>query len=159
MTINELTDYFAALPDEIFDVVPELIAETATEYYKESFTRKGFDNNPWVPAKRDKTTGSLMVESSNLVNSIRPAIVSREKVIISAGNDKVPYAQAHNEGYTGPVTIPAHTRVTKKGPVDVGSYVMNQNIPARPFLGESEELFTLLQNRIDAYLESIFNQD
>lgn len=155
MTLDDLTDYFSQLPDQLFDVVPDLVAETATEYFKESFTRKGFDNNPWAPAKRDKRTGSLMVESGNLVNSIRPALVSREKVIISAGNDKVPYAQAHNEGYTGPVTIPAHTRKTRKGTVDVGSYILNQNLPARPFMGESEELFELIRQRIDAHLDSI----
>lgn len=155
MTLDELQDYFAQIPDEIFGAVPDIVAETATEYFKESFTLKEFDKNPWEPAKKPKTTGSLMIESGNLVNSIRPAVITRERVVISAGNDKVDYAKVHNEGFTGPVTIPAHSRKGKKGTVEVKEHTINQNIPKREFMGNSEELFGMIKERIDDYLNSI----
>jgi phage gpG-like protein len=180
MTINDLAEYLDMIPDDVFDAVPDIVAETATEYFKESFTLKEFDKNPWEPAKRKKTTGSLMIESGNLVNSIRPAVISRERVVISAGNDKVEYAKAHNEGYSGPVVIPAHSRKTNPRSVEVPEYTrkngstvkahtwqlpggeqqvkehtINQNIPKREFMGNSDELFDMIKERIDAYLQSI----
>jgi phage gpG-like protein len=155
MNFKELENYFASLPEQIMDQVPDIVAETATDYFKESFTLKEFDKNPWGKAKRAKSTGSLLVESGNLVNSIRPAVVTREHVIISAGNDKVPYAQIHNEGYTGPVNIMAHTRKTKTGFCDVKAHTINQSMPQREFMGESDELAEMIHERIDSYLDSI----
>lgn len=155
MNFKELENYFASLPEQIMNVVPDIVAETATDYFKESFTLKEFDKNPWAKAKRAKSTGSLMVESGNLVNSIRPAVVTREHVIISAGNDKVPYAQIHNEGYTGPVSIMAHTRKTKTGFCDVKAHTINQSMPQREFMGESDELAEMIHERIDNYLNTI----
>jgi phage gpG-like protein len=121
-----------------------------------------------------------MVESGNLVNSIHPAVVTRNRVVISAGNDKVPYAQTHNEGYTGPVNIPAHTRKTNQRSVEVPEYkrkngvtvkahtwnipggnqqvkahTMKQNIPQRQFMGKADELATMIVERIDEYLKTI----
>jgi phage gpG-like protein len=180
MNFKELENYFASLPEQIMDQVPDIVAETATDYFKESFTLKEFDKNPWGKAKRAKSTGSLLVESGNLVNSIRPAVVTREHVIISAGNDKVPYAQIHNEGYTGPVSIPAHNRKTNPRSVEVPEYTrkngvtvkahtwnlpggnqqvkahtINQSMPQREFMGESDELAEMIHERIDSYLDSI----
>lgn len=155
MTLVELENYFAELPEQIMGAVPDIVAETASEYFRESFTLKEFDKKPWAKAKKTKSTGSLMVESGNLVNSIRPALVSREKVILSAGNDKAPYAQVHNKGYTGPVNIMAHTRKTKKGFTDVKAHTIKQNIPQRQFLGESAELMDMIKERIDGYLDSV----
>jgi phage gpG-like protein len=180
MTIDDLAQYLDMIPDDVFEAVPDIVAETATEYFKESFTLKEFDKNPWEKAKKPKTTGSLLVESGNLVNSIRPAVISRERVVISAGNDKVEYAKVHNEGFTGPVTIPAHNRKTNQRSVEVPEYTrkngvtvkahtwqlpggeqqvsqhtINQNIPKRPFMGNSAELFDMIKERIDAFLQSI----
>jgi phage gpG-like protein len=135
--------------------VPEIIAETATEYFKEAFTKKEFNSNPWAPLKKEKHTGSLLVESGDLVNSIHPAIISREKVVISAGNDKVTYAQPHNEGFTGPVVVKAHARTSKSGKqVDVPTHTINQNIPQRQFMGKTDELAEILHERIVGHLNS-----
>ena len=147
MTLDELENYFAELPDQIMDAVPDIVAETAVEYFKESFTLKEFDKNPWQPAKREKQTGSLMVESGNLVNSINAPVVTRERVVVQAGNDKVPYV--------GPVTIPTHSRKTKNGMAEVKEHTINQNLPQRQFLGESEELMDMIKERIDAHLDSV----
>jgi len=148
MTWDDLGNYFDTLSENLMEDVPDIIAETATEHFKERFTEKQFDGNPWVPAKVPKHTGSLLVESGNLVNSIRPSYVGKDKVVISAGNDKVQYAQVHNEGYTGPVTIPAHTRRTKKGIANVRQHVRTADIPQRQFMGKANELLKLLYERI-----------
>jgi phage gpG-like protein len=155
MTLEELEDYFDGLPDQIMDDVPHIVAETAVQYFKESFSLKEFDKNPWEPAKKEKSTGSLMVTSGNLMNSINAPVADRNHVIVQAGNDKVGYAQAHNEGFTGPVVIPAHTRRTRNGTAEVKEYTMNQNLPQRQFLGASRELMDMIKDRIDDFLRSI----
>lgn len=110
MQAEELKKHLKELTEELLEVSAHIFAETATTYYKESFRRKGFDGRPWKPPKRPKSKGSLLVDSSALMNSIRPAVVTNERVVISAGNDKVTYAKAHNEGFVGSVNIPAHKR-------------------------------------------------
>lgn len=158
MTISELNSYFSTLPDKILPDIADIIAETATEYFKESFTRKAFDGNPWAPG-RPKRTGSLLIDSGNLLNSIHPAIVSPERVVISAGNDKVTYAAVHNEGYTGPVSVPAHQRTVKRTGTtyNVRPHTRNVSIPQRQFIGDSSELNTMIHNRIEGYLDSLLD--
>lgn len=178
MTFDGLTDYLQSLPNAIMDAAPDIVAETATEHFKDSFTKKAFDGNPWAPAKVPRKNGSLLVDSGNLVNSIRPAYIGRDKVIISAGNDKVGYAQVHNEGYTGPMSVPQHTRkttartinvpeYTRKGKsvaahswaipggnVSVKAHTRQVDIPQRQFMGESNELAETLKNKLQDYINS-----
>lgn len=144
MNIKELNKYLQSLPEEIISDAAEIVAETATEYYKSTFKKKAFDGNPWTPAKVPKTTGSLLIDSGALVNSIRPAVITPQRVVISAGNEKVDYAQAHNEGFKGVVSVKAHTRKT--------------NIPKREFMGDSEELNGQIHARIEGYIDSLNNK-
>lgn len=157
MKANELGDYLRSLADEVLDDASHIIAETATEYYKSSFDSKSFDGNPWAPAKVPKRTGSLLVSSANLVNSIRPAVISPERVVISAGNDKVDYAAVHNEGYNGPVQVPAHSRTIRRTNTtyDVRPYTRTANIVQRRFLGESSELNDRIHDRIQGRIDSL----
>lgn len=157
MTWDELAEYLERLGEEVMSQVPDIIAETANEYFRETFSTKQFDKQAWPPAKVPKRTGSLLVESGNLVNSIRPAVVSREKVVISAGNDKVNYARVHNEGFSGPVTIPAHTRRGKNGPVNVSTHTRTVNIQQRQFMGMAHELNNTIRTRIDNYINGIIS--
>lgn len=157
MTIDELNQYFAGLEEKLMDDIPDIIAETATEYFKESFSLKEYDGNPWEPLKKPKKKGSLMITSGNLMNSIHPTEVSRNRVVIQGGNDKVPYAQVHNEGFTGPVNIPTHNRRTKKGNAVVEAYTMNQNIPQRQFMGKAHQLLKMIHERIEDYLTKKLN--
>ena len=92
MDLEEFLDYLKALPEKILSTAPAIVSETAVEYYKERFAVKGFDGSPWIPG-RPKKSGSLLVQSGNLMNSIRPAYVGPDKVVISAGNAQVPYAE------------------------------------------------------------------
>lgn len=77
-----------------------IIAETATEYYKQRFTAKSWEGMPWSAAKNPPSRGSLMVRSGALVSTIRPARVTPTEATIRAGSPRVPYARIHNEGGT-----------------------------------------------------------
>ena len=156
MDFNDLENYLTSLPDTILDDAAEIVAETATEYYKHRFRQKTFDGNPWAPAKVSRKNGSLLIDSGNLLNSIRPAYIGRDKVIVSAGNDKVDYAETHNEGYTGPVIVPAHVRRTRKyGDVKVREHTRQAAIPKRQFMGKSEELADNIHKRLEEYINTL----
>lgn len=158
MNIKELNKYLKSLPGEILPDAAQIVAETATEYYKSAFKKKAFDGNPWTPAKVPKKTGSLLIDSGAMLNSIRPAVISPHRVVISAGNEKVDYAQAHNEGFKGVVSVPAHTRKTRRGIVPVREHSRRTNIPRREFMGDSEELNERIHARIQEYINSIDNE-
>jgi len=142
--------------------VPHIVAEKATEYYKSRFAVKAdVKNKAWPPAKNPPRRGSLMVRGGNLVDSIRPSVVSGERVIISAGSAKVPYAPIHNEG--GSMQVPVtknmrrfawamkyktgdnrwkHLAITRKS-------ILRINIPKRQFMGHSKILDQILINSIN----------
>jgi len=54
MTWNELADYFLKVAEEAGEALPQIVAEEATEYYKDTFNKKGFDGNLWPEAKNEK---------------------------------------------------------------------------------------------------------
>ena len=136
MNIDELNSFLQSLPGELLDDASQIVSETAQEYFKDTFRLKAFDGNPWTPARRPKSTGSLLVNSSALLNSIRPAVVTPERVVISAGNDKVTYAAAHNEGYRGPGDVPApplpHMHVRHRAAALHGRFRRTQRHDPRP---------------------------
>ena len=172
MQLFELQKYLQSLPERIKKEAAHIVAETATEYFKDSFRRKAFDGRPW-PQGRPKRKGSLLVASGALMNSIRPSHVSEDRVVISAGNEKVQYAQVHNEGFVGNVNVRAHQRTIKnqtktKGKVgkakikvqgtrvvQVRAHQRTMRVPARPFMGDSKELNILIKKRIEGYINSL----
>lgn len=100
--------------------------------------------------------GSLRIVSGRLARSLtgaRTAVVgmnsegvysvrqSGTKTTIEYGT-KVPYARAHEEGFSGNVQIPSHTRRITQAfgrqiepkTVQVSAHSKNMNIPARPYL-------------------------
>lgn len=121
--------------------IAELAAATGVSYFKGSFRRKGFDGVAWPPAKTvragKRRGGSLMVRSAALLNSVRAAEVAQDRVVWAAGNEKVPYAQVHNEG----------------GRAGRGA---GFDMPQRQFMGEAEELERQLTRRIETYMRGIF---
>ena len=141
--------------EEIMQGTAQIVAETSVEYFQDTFRHKAFDGNPWAPPRVPKRSGSLLVQSGALLNSIRPVLVSPERIVIAAGNEKVDYAQIHNEGFKGSVTVPAHIRHTQRGDQTVRQHSRNVNIPRRQFIGNARELETELQKRIEAYVESV----
>lgn len=158
MNIKELEDYLRTMPDELMGDAAEIVAETATEYFKETFRKKAFDGNPWAPTRTAKKRGSLLVDSGAMMNSIRPLVVSLQRVVIAAGNQKVTYAKVHNEGYDGEVQVPAHTRRTKKGSTNVKAHSRTAHVIQRQFMGDSEELNDRIKGRIVDYIKNLSNE-
>ncbi|MDR1499683.1 MAG: phage virion morphogenesis protein [Tannerellaceae bacterium] len=155
MTLDELENNLNTLPDRILSDAAHIVAETAVESFKENVRTKAYDGAPWKAAAKIKRTGSLLVQSGALVNSIRPYYVGTDKVIITAGGDKVTYAKVHNEGFTGPVAVAAHRRKTKKsGSVEIRAHTKNAAIPKRQFMGKSREALDKITERIKGYLSS-----
>ena len=151
MTIDDLCNKLDGFSAGLSRNVPDIVAETAVEYSKQAFTDKKWDGAGWdTKVKVPKRTGSLLIESGALANSIDVAKVTPNEVVISAGNSRVKYAQAHNEGHKGVISIPAHTRKGK--PVE--AHTREIDIPARPFLGESRELLKDIKRRIEGFMSS-----
>lgn len=121
--------------------IAELAAATGVSYFKETFRKKAFDGKPWAPAKIDQAgkrrRGSLMVDSAALMHSVRIAETSQGRVVWAAGNEKVPYAQVHNEG----------------GRAGRGA---GFDMPQRQFMGDAEELKANIDKRLQAYLRGVF---
>jgi phage gpG-like protein len=162
-TIKEIDDFFNSLTDEFLQKkVPNIIAEKATAYFQQRFTTKEWDGEPWPETKRPVKRGTLMVRSGALVNSIKPKIVSTDKVVISGGSDKVNYAKAHNEGET--IEVPVTSKMRKfawamhykeagddktantpwKGLAMTKKTSLIINLPKRRFMGTSEILNQVL---------------
>lgn len=158
MNLRQLEAYLSSLPDKVMGDTAEIVAETATEYFKETFRKKAFDGNPWAPAKMAKRRGSLLIDSGAMLNSIRPLVISPHRVVIAAGNQKVTYARTHNEGYDGEVQVPAHTRRTKKGSTNVKAHTRTAHIIQRQFMGDSEELNDRIKGRVVDYIKHLINE-
>ncbi|TAN18815.1 MAG: hypothetical protein EPN37_04445 [Chitinophagaceae bacterium] len=136
--------------------IPAIMAETSIEYFKHSFQSKGWDGNAWPETKKPVKKGSLMVRSGKLVNSITAKEVTPTHVIISAGNDRIPYAKVHNEGFRGTVNIPEYIRKIKGKEQVVRTHTMNMNMPKRQYMGISDPLIHSVRNRILTRLKEIF---
>jgi phage gpG-like protein len=164
---RKLNKWFQEFENRFETAVPNIVAETATEYFKERFTVQDWDGVPWQPlsaryaVKKTRGRGRVLTRSGIMVNSIRPSSVTPQRVTISAGGSKVPYARAHNEGlkmqgirkvrsYTNknfmgkgkPVKIKAHTRT------------VNYQMPKRQFMGHSPLLNKIIMNRLTAAFNS-----
>jgi phage gpG-like protein len=152
MSPEQLIQKLNGLSAELRKDCAEIIAETATEYFRGSFTRKAFDGKPWK--RTNKSTGSTLVESSNLMGSIRPITVTEQAVVIAAGNEKVAYARTHNEGIR---YIRPHKRTSKLGKrYNVRGYTNSQW--KRQFIGNSKEMFEQIGQRIDGYIATQLNK-
>lgn len=99
-----------------YKALPRQISITAVVFFKENFREQAWRDRgaqKWKPrrtnAGRKSDTRAVLVKSGRLRRSIRAVSVTSKRIAI--GTD-VPYAQQHNEGFTGTVTqnIPAHTR-------------------------------------------------
>lgn len=59
--------------------------------------------------------------------------IEGERVVVEIGS-QTPYAAVHEFGFSGNVTVPAHTRRIATGTANVRSFVRSMNVPARPYL-------------------------
>ncbi|UAB84987.1 phage virion morphogenesis protein [Zunongwangia sp. SCSIO 43204] len=141
--------------------VPNIVAETASEFFKERFRTQEWDKKPWQPlspkyaAQKTRGKGRILTRTGALMASIRPSEVRADRIVISAGNSKVPYARIHNEGLQvkGVATIKGYTNrnfMGKGKKVKIKPHTRNYtiNMPQRQFMGHSRYLNKLLRDRL-----------
>ena len=141
--------------------VPEIVAETATEFFKETFVKQSWDGVPWQAlspkwaAKKTRGKGRILRESGNLEASVKPSTITADKVVISAGNEKVPYARVHNEGLRlrGVRYVRAYHNSNfmgkgKRIQIQSSTRKVDFKMPKRQFMGHSHLLNTALKEKL-----------
>lgn len=155
---------------KVYKRMPNDIAIIAVNFSKERFRDQAWldrTREPWKQRSRKregkKRSQTLLIDKGRLKRSIRKVLVSPNLIII--GTD-VAYAQAQNDGFKGTVTqnvksykrgltkfgvtgrkaLKRSTRIefgrVRTGTTTVRAHkrTIHQNIPARPFIGQSEAL-------------------
>lgn len=173
---QQLDNYFDKFHEFFDEEVPKIVANSATEHFKERFSKKGWDGKKWpaLSKKYKPKRGSMMVRSGALVGSIRPTLESKELVIVEAGSSKVPYAKAHNEGESIYHAAKSETFVRnrhktgKKGKMFGGMGAFKKGttpgkgltfkaytvkMPKRQFMGYSKGLYELITKRITNHIK------
>ena len=158
---QQINDWFKTF-DERFDKrVPTIIAETATEFYQDRFKTQEWDREAWQPlspkynATKSRGRGQILTASGALQRSIRPTVIRRDKVVITAGNATAPYARIHNEGLRvkGVVKVRSHMNRNfmgkgKQVQIKQHNRTMNYQMPRRQFMGHSLFLNTILVRKL-----------
>ncbi|GFR90284.1 phage virion morphogenesis family protein [Elysia marginata] len=148
-----------AITKAVMREIPLEVGQTAVRFYKKNFERQGFVDNGvkrWKPTKRAKTKPILTGEKGGgkLRRSIRLESYSAERIVITAGNQFVPYAKIHNEGGIINESVQVRSHVRKKHyrrrkgrrqlveqyTVKAHKRHMNIRIPKRQYMGQSETL-------------------
>lgn len=160
---QNINAWFATFQHRFERAVPIIVAETATEYYKERFWPQNEDwekvkwqkLSPKYAAKKTFGKGRILTARTNLSNSIRPSSVKSNRVVISAGSKLVPYAKIHNEGgrISGAVKVRRFTNTNFMGTgraVEIKAHTRYRNftMPKRQFMGHSKYLNQRLTTRL-----------
>lgn len=177
------------LTDKLNNTYPHLMAVAAAEAVNFSKARfqKGIDihDKPFTPrksrGKKNKDTGrAILVKSGTLKRDIKVISQSETKAEIGTTQTTAPYAKAHNEGFSGTVTVPAHTRIrTRKvketytdrqgrsrtrtskqpagGAIQVRTYEKKMDLPQRQFLGTSAILDGRIETAVGGKIIHVIN--
>lgn len=171
--LDALSQAYGRMPTEIAAIAVNFSKDRFRDQAWLDTTKHPWKKRATRRAGGTKRSQTLLVDSGRLKRSIRKISANENAVII--GTD-TPYAKAHNEGFKGKVTqnVRAHKRAktkvgivkrtqrkrstridwgrVKTGEIDVRAYkrVLNQNIPARPFMGQSYTLMVRIQNHATA---------
>lgn len=146
---------FAAIVDDVtraINAMPARVGTCAVNFSKQRFVQQNWNDTtpePWKPRSRTRRggerrqSGAILVDSGRLKRSIRVVSADSNRVII--GTD-VPYAEIHNEGLDGEVSVRKHSRRSRKGRLHiVKAHKRRVHMPQRRFLGESQALATQLE--------------
>lgn len=143
----------------LFAALPRLAGNIALNHYDSSWDREGYLTrrlSRWQQrARPDANQASLgprkiLVRTGRLRRSLQMR-VNRNVVTIYTDT---PYAQAHNEGFSGRVSqrVKAHTR--RGRPVRAHSRNANVNLPQRQFMDiPGHALNPLIEQRIVKHIE------
>lgn len=158
---KQINNWFSKWEHRFEVGVPQVVAETATEYYKERFKTQEWNSKPWpalskkYAANKTRGKGRILTRTGALQASIRPSTVTADQVVISAGNSKVPYARVHNEGLRikGVAKVRGYTNSNFMGKgkkQKIKPHTRNYDIqfPRRQFMGHSRTLNRILKDRL-----------
>lgn len=163
MNNNErnINKWFENFKHRLDVTVPNIVAETAVEFYQNTFKKQAWDGKPWqalnpkYASKKTRGKGRILTASGILMRSIRPTTVKPARVTISAGNNKVPYAKIHNTGgrVKGLVKVRSHSNSNFMGTgrtvkIKAHSRMLNYFMPRRQYMGHSRFLNTILIDRL-----------
>lgn len=147
--MSELKQIERALAEMLYDM-PEQIGMLAVNFSKQRFVEQNWlytTAEPWQPRKRKRRggkarqNGAVLVDSGRLKRSIR--IISTTPLSVTIGTD-VPYAQIHNDGFSGVQSVKAHTRKGK----NVRAHRRKMKMPKRKFIGNSAALMLEIEKFI-----------
>ena len=158
---KQLNDWFSKFDQRMEVGVPNIVAETSVEFFRERFKSEEWDKVPWpnlepkYAAKKTRGKGRILTRSGILQASIRPAEVNPQRVVISAGNRKAPYARVHNEGLRvkGIAKVKSYTNrnfMGKGKPQKIKAHTRNYDIQhkRRQFMGHSKYLNQAIIERL-----------
>lgn len=95
---------------------PRMAGAKILRFIDGNFRAQGWQGSSFQPWKANARKGTILVKTGRLRGSISQTFGQREVVTFTS----VPYAGIHNRGFSGTVTIPAHTR-SKYAAVQVGT--------------------------------------
>ena len=172
MAIQKLPDFKRAVKavNILYSrTLPVKIAAEAELFFTDSFRAQGFTDKmlrPWKPTKKGKKStlghsAGILIRSGALKRSVR-TVKQREGIVhIAAGDQHVPYAKIHNEGFNGIEAVKSFRRRSHKGGTTVRSHSRHMNMPQRQFMGESQMLNTnidrIIVREISALERQLFN--
>jgi len=153
---NPFASPLATIQRNIHAIAPVIMAKAGAivvEFSNEAFQEQGWTDQqlePWTPRKSEdaKDQGrAILYKTGRLRRSIRVIAVTADSVTI--GTD-VPYAQVHNEGFTGTVRVAGHIRMVPiKAAKGVKAVKFKKSVvpkhrrymrmPQRKFLGNSHK--------------------
>lgn len=164
---QQLNAWFAKFENRMEVELPKKVAETAVEFFNESFKTQSWDGKPWpnlkpkYAAKKRRGRGRILTASGALARSIRPTVVNSQRVVITAGRTTLPYAKIHNTGGTVNSTYRVRSFTNKnfmgkRKAVKISSHerTVNYTMPKRQFMGHGR----LLNQRIRTRLIEAFNK-
>lgn len=173
MTAEELFKQLQGRLAQTMRELPPIIGEEVVHFAQDNFDRQSYNGEAWKKrknptkwGKRDEEGRALLVKTAKLRRSIRVSRVEKDRVTVVAGGADVPYAKAHNEGFSGVVEqkVNPFLRRGKKGePIAVKGHTRTiyQNIPKRQFIGDedsSAELRQRIKNIVNIELQKIFKK-
>jgi len=155
---------------------PRIIAKEGRDHFRESFQDEGFTDatiEPWAEVKRrqedrlrrnkngtiSKRQGrnqkrKILTDTGDLRKSITTDI---RGMTVEVGTD-LDYAEPHNEGFKGTVTIRAHERTRNGNSHSVQSYSRDVDLKQRQFIGESRALDEKIERQFEQDITKILSQ-
>ena len=127
-----------------------------TDEFDRNFTRKGFFKKKWKPRKNPRALGSLLHVTGTLRRSIQSRTTQNGVLFTS----NVPYAVAHNEGFSGTQNVREHTRRNAKTGKSsrVRAHQRHADIPERRFIGPGKETDAIIEQVIDDNMQRFSDQ-